>query len=279
MHKSIAAFAIGLALVATGASAAVQYEFRQSTQSQVENIPSVEFTGRAIIDGEKSRVEILSGTAYEPGTYVISTNSSRTMTWVNPAKKSYVEINAAGVASAVGSVNIKVSNFRHETTQLEDKPVIAGYPTVHYRMSIEYDITVMAGPVPLKQSVHTVTDRWVAPDFADVADAFLAGGSIHTGNADLDQVIDLETKNIKGFPLKQHFVISVTNETQGMPGTQLAIDRTRTQSRDIAITSIRSVTPSPAAFIIPPSFHPANPLHDDAQAPMKVLTFEPPSGR
>src|SRR6266700_3146604 len=131
---------LAAALVAHTASAAIQYDFRQSTQSQVESVPSVEFTGRAIIDGAKSRVEILSGNAYDPGTYVISTNGSKTMTWVNPAKKSYVEINAAGVATAVGSVNIKVANFKHDSSQLDDKPVIAGYPTQHYRMVVDYEI-------------------------------------------------------------------------------------------------------------------------------------------
>ena len=278
MNKFIAALA--LALAAHSASAAIQYEFRQATQSQVESVPSVEYTGRAIIDGAKSRVDILSGNAYEPGSYVISTNGSKTMTWVNPAKKSFVEINAAGVASAVGAVNIKVENFKHEATQLDDKPVIAGYPTFHYRMTLDYDITVNAGPVPLKQTVHTVTDRWVSPDLEDIADAFLASSSIHTGNADLDQIIDADTKQVKGFPLRQRVVISVTNDTPGMPGSQLAIDRTRTQSREMTITAIHPITAPPTAFIVPPSYHRAEPgQRDDQQTPMKVLTFEPPSGK
>jgi len=278
MYKFIAVLATALA--AHTASAAIQYDFRQSTQSQVESVPSVEFTGRAIIDGAKSRVEILSGNAYDPGTYVISTNGSKTMTWVSPAKKSYVEINAAGVATAVGSVNIKVTNFKHDTAQLDDKPIVAGYPTVHYRLTLDYEITVNAGPVPLKQAVHTVTDRWVAPDLADVAEAFAASGSLHTGNADLDQLIDSDTKQINGFPLRQRVVITVTNETQGMPGSPLAIDRTRTQSREMAITAIHPITASPTSFIVPPSFHRAESgQRDQQQTPMKVLTFEPPSGK
>ena len=278
MNKICAALA--LALVAHTASAAIQYEFRQSTQSQIESVPSFEYTGRTIIDGAKSRVEILSGNAYEPGTYMISTNGSKTMTWVNPAKKSYVEINAAGVASAVGSINIKVANFKHDTQQLDDKPIIAGYPTIHYRLTLDYTMTVSAGPVPLTQAVHTVTDRWVSPDFADVAEAFLAGGSIHTGNADLDQLIDTDTKQVKGFPLRQRVLITVTNQTPGMPGSQLAIDRTRTQSREMMITSIHPVTASPTSFIVPPAFHRAEPgQRDPQQTPMKVLTFDEPSGK
>src|SRR5579872_905986 len=55
-------------------SAAVQYEFRQTTHSDLESMPPTDVTGRGIIDGDRSRVEFLSGTGFEIGTYIISTN-------------------------------------------------------------------------------------------------------------------------------------------------------------------------------------------------------------
>ncbi len=81
-----------------GASGAVQYEFRQITHSDLESIPATDMTGRGVIDGDRSRVDFLSGNPFPAGTYVVTTNGSRTLTFVDPAKKTFVEVNAAGVA-------------------------------------------------------------------------------------------------------------------------------------------------------------------------------------
>src|SRR5437667_9578338 len=90
-------------VLAQGVSAAVKYEFRQTTHSDLESIPSTDITGRGVIDGSRSRVEFVSGNAFPSGSYVITTNGSKTLTFVDPAKKMYVEVNAAGVATAIGS--------------------------------------------------------------------------------------------------------------------------------------------------------------------------------
>jgi hypothetical protein len=48
----------------------------------------------------------------------------------------------------------------------------------------------------------------------------------------------------------------------------------------MTITAVHQVTPSPTAFIVPAAYHRAEPgQRDDQQTPMKVLTFEPPSGK
>jgi len=100
-----------IALLALGtvqaASSAVQYEFRQTTHSDLDSMPSTDMTGRGIIDGDRSRVDFISGNGFRTGTYVITTNGSKTLTFVDPMKKTYVDVNAAGVASAIGSARIK----------------------------------------------------------------------------------------------------------------------------------------------------------------------------
>src|SRR5712692_10790108 len=86
---------IAILALAQSVSAAVQYEFRQTTHSDLESMPSVDMTGRGVIDGDRSRVEFTSGNGYVPGSYVISNNGSKTLIFVDPARKTYVEINAA----------------------------------------------------------------------------------------------------------------------------------------------------------------------------------------
>ena len=213
MKKNLPAIAllfIAALMVATApsATAAIQYEFRQTTSSDLESIPSTDCVGRAIIDGDRSRVEFLSGNAYPAGTYIIATNGSRTMTFIDPSKKSFVEVNAASVATAIGARKITVANKKIDLTKMPDQTTIAGFPTEHYRLIMSYDITVAFGNLPLTQTVKTTIDKWTTSAFGDVGDTFLASGALHTGNPDLDDLISAENSNIKGFALKQ--VINVT---------------------------------------------------------------------
>ena len=97
--------AISLLLAVTGVHGAVQYEFRQTFHSDVDTMPSNDMTGRAVIDGDRYRVEFLSGSAFPAGSYVISTNAARQQIWVDPSKKSYVEVNAATAIYAADRVS------------------------------------------------------------------------------------------------------------------------------------------------------------------------------
>jgi len=223
--------AISLLLAVTGVHGAVQYEFRQTFHSDVDTMPSNDMTGRAVIDGDRYRVEFLSGSAFPAGSYVISTNAARQQIWVDPSKKSYVEVNAAGVASALGSRHITIANKKVDLTPMPDHPIVAGLPTDHYRMVMSYEITVPFGQLQLKQNVTTVIDKWTTMAYAGVAEGFLAGGSIHTGNPDLDELFDAENTKIKGFPLRQTLEITTVNANPRQPGSQLPLKQTHTQTR------------------------------------------------
>src|ERR1044072_9013659 len=188
---------VGLLFICHTAGAAIQYDFQQITRSDVSNQPGTQFAGSAIIDGDRSRVDIISGNAYTPGVYIISTNGSRTMLFVDPTKKLYVEVNAANVAAAVGASNISIDNLTSSANKLDDHPVIAGVPTHHYRLALNYDIALMMGTITLRQNVHTTVDKWTTVMFGDVGENFLANSSIRTGNPKLDENIHIETTMIK----------------------------------------------------------------------------------
>jgi hypothetical protein len=275
MKKILAA--ISLLLGVTGVQGAVQYEFRQSFHSDVEALPSNDMTGRGIIDGDRYRVEFLSGTAFPPGSYVISSNASRQQIWVNPAKKSYVEVNTGSVATAVGASRITISNKKIDVTKMPDHPILAGLPTEHYRLVLSYDIALPFGQISLKQSVTTVIDKWVTMAFAGVAEGFLAGGGVHTGNPDVDEIFEAENTKIKGFPLRQTTEITTVNANPRAPGSQLELKNVHTQTRDMTITAIETKPEASAAlFQVPAGYRKADPLRDDTQkAPVHVLSLEP----
>ena len=57
---------ISLIFVAFPALAAVQYDFIQHTQSDIAQLPPTNLSGRATVDGARSRVDFISGDLYPP---------------------------------------------------------------------------------------------------------------------------------------------------------------------------------------------------------------------
>jgi hypothetical protein len=269
--------AISLLLAVTGVQGAVQYEFRQTFRSDVDTMPPNDMTGRAVIDGDRYRVEFLSGTAFPPGSYMITTNGSKHQIWVDPTKKSYVEVNAASVANALGASRITITNKKIDVTPMPDHPVFAGLPTDHYRMVMSYDIAVPFGQILLKQSVTAVIDKWTTMAYAGAADGFLADGGIHTGNPDIDDLVAAENTKIKGFPLRQTIEVTTMNASPRAAGSQIPLKQVHTQTKDMTITAIESKAEVAATlFQIPAGFHKADALRDDSQkAPVHVLSMEP----
>jgi|GEM_PF-508006 len=310
MKKNLLAFAVTLLVItAQSAAAAIQYEFRQTTSSvrrvvahepaahnhavrthQFDRLAGIEVAGyrgdsgreqgRAPLHdrGDRSRVEFVSGNEYPRGTYIIATNGSRSMTFIDPSRKSFVEVNGASVATSIGARKITVANKKINVTKMPDQDTVAGIPTEHYRMTMSYDITVAFGNLPLTQTVKTIIDKWTTNAFGEVGDTFLAGGALHTGNPDLDDLISAENSNIKGFALRQIVNVTTINNRAPVNGeSQLKVNRTVTQTRELLVTSIQPVAQvGLATFTVPVTFHKAGPVHDDTQkAPMQMLSMEP----
>jgi hypothetical protein len=275
MRKSV--LGVILLMAVQTASAAVRYEFRQTTSSDMEGAQATDCSGRAVIEGEKSRVEFTNCNAYPAGSFVLTTNGSRVLTFVNPVKKSFADVNAGAVAAALGSTKIVISNRKANTVEMPDHLVIAGMPTNHVRLSIEYDITVTFGSLPLTQSVQTVIDRWTTMAFGDVAEIFLSGGALRTGNADIDDLFAFENARGKGFPLKESIRTTTTNHRAQTAKSQLAVNRQVTVTRDLEVSVVQHVPRILAnTFDIPAGYHRADPLTDDTQkAPMQTLSMEP----
>src|SRR5215210_6393575 len=104
--------ALALASITVPSFAALQYEFMLKNTSDDAAKQSSDMTGRATIDGFRSRIEFLSGNLYPPNTYVLSTDASGRLYFIDPAKQWYTEVNTAGIATALGASNIKISNLK-----------------------------------------------------------------------------------------------------------------------------------------------------------------------
>jgi hypothetical protein len=147
-------------------------------------------------------------------------------------------------------------------------------------LTINYDITVAFGTIPLTQTVHEIIDKWVTQAFGEVGETFLANGGVRTGNPDLDDLIVTENTKIKGFALKQTISVTTINDTPQVAGTQLKMNRSLTQTRELTVTHIQPTATVPAdLFIVPASYKKPDPLRDDTQkAPLQILSLQPSSG-
>ncbi|MEO8379674.1 MAG: hypothetical protein ABI779_08415 [Acidobacteriota bacterium] len=262
---------VALALVASTSSAAVQYEFVQKNTTADAVNPSSELTGRATVEGERSRIDFVGGTIYPPGTYVISTDGSRRLTFVDPTKEWFTEVNTATFATSIGASNIRVSNMKSTMETKDDRPIIAGLPSDHTRLTLTYDISVMVKTITLKQHVRTEIETWSTPQFAAAALGSF-NSAIRTGNPEIDAILEMETTKVRGFPLRQ----SVTTRTVAdLPPTrsELRIPATRTIVREMWVTSIREVPFDASMFVVPVTYRRAD-TPETPKTAAKVLTFE-----
>jgi hypothetical protein len=277
MKKTMRAVVVmGVMLVALPAAAAIEYEFFQKSTSDADNIPPSDLTARVTIDGSRTRVDVVGGNVYPPGTYIVSVDNSRTLRFVDPINKSYTEFNTASAASAIGAGNIKIENIKSEVTKLADRPMVAGQPTDHYRLVMSYDITVSFGKMPLTQSVRTVIDRWTTVAFGDIGTS-TNSAAFQTGNVEADQIIGLETTKITGFPLREVVSITTTSLKQKTAGSStLKMSPTRSRTREMVVTKIHEARADAMAFVIPAAYRKTD-VQEDAKPQIHTLTLEPTS--
>jgi hypothetical protein len=264
-----------VAILATPADAAVSYEFKQVSQSDFQNSADGEVTGSVIIEGEKSRVELLRGSGHPVGTYIISRNDSQLVFVVDPVNKKYTEINAAKIGTAFGSGRIQITNLKTNLTKLPDHPMVAGFPTDHYRMTTSYDIMVMFGSLPLKQAVVTVIDKWVTTAFGELTDAALTRTAGRTGNEAVDQLIETELGRIKGFPLRQVTIIQTSSEAVASTRSKLKLNPTRKQTTELTITRIAPTVADASVFEVPASFAKVDASSQPEGPVSQMLTMTP----
>jgi len=265
---------LAVTLVAVSSSAAIQYEFVQKNTTADAVEPVTDLTARATVDGDRSRVEFLAGNLYPPGTYVVSTDGSRKLLFVDPLKQWYTEVNTTTVATALGSSSIRVTNLKSSIETRDDRPVIAGYPTEHTRLTITYDIAVTMKSMPLKQHVRTEVDTWSTSQFPDVSMmSFLS--TLRTGNPEIDKLLDVENARVKGFPLRQTVT---THAVADLPPrrSEIKTPASRTIVREMWVTSIREVPPDASLFAVPASYRRAD-VEEAPKAARETLKFDPPT--
>lgn len=272
MRQNVLVLGVVLAvLIASPAFAAIEYEFTEKTTTEDPLLPTTDLTAKAVVDGVRTRVDFRGGTLYPPGTYAVSTDSQRVY-FVDPSNRSYTEVNMAGASTTLTSGNIQIQNFKSNVERLGDRPLVAGIETDHYRVTIDYDITVRMGNLPLTRHVNTIMDSWTTTRFGDLAPDFILSGGSYSGNAELDKLFD--SVKLQGFPLRQTITTRTQHNLPSNVKSQIQLKPVRTSVRELWVTSIREMRGEGISFTVPASYARAD-MPDAPRAATKVLTFDP----
>ena len=271
MRRNVAVLGVVLALFAVPAFAAIEYEFTQKTSTEDPLVPTTDLNAKAIVDGARTRVEFRSGTLYPPGTYAVSTDP-RHVFFVDPAHRSYTEVNMAGATTALAASSIRIENFKSNMEKLSDRTVIAGIDTEHYRVSITYDITVRMGNIPLTRHVSTLIESWNTQRFGDVSGNIISGAPAYTGNVELDKL--MASTRIPGFPLRQTITTKTQHDLPQNAKSKIELSPVRTAVREMWVSQIREIPATGVSFTVPATYARAV-MPDAPRATGSVLSFDP----
>src|SRR5438132_9705504 len=212
---------------ATSALAGVTYK----VQSATNGLRNVTIAGTVSVDGPRMRMDVTTGDnlLFKDNSIVLSTDGGKTMTVIDPAAKTYYEIQldqmiGAATASLQGNPMFKVA-FENPTVAVNDEGAgepIEGYRTRKSALNAYHDIAIDAMGQKSTSHLDMHTESWTTDQLSAEFANFLQQRSIRTGIPEIDKIIDAQSGSMKGFPLKQVSVVKVNQGGNDVTMTTVA---------------------------------------------------------
>lgn len=210
---------------------------------------------RGWIDGERARIEFVSGQAvpFAQGGYMLSNDGGKTLYLVNPAERTYSEFDIEqmlGMAGSMmqvmgGAVRLEFSDVVNEKLGEAPGGSILGHATTHYRYRNGY--TLSMGVMGFKRSnrIDTEQELWCTNAFDDSGfKVWLSPDRYRTGSAELDELVRSQYQQLDCLPLRSR--ITTVSKAEGAP-----------DSRTVAtteVTTLREETAPAGTFDLPADF-------------------------
>jgi hypothetical protein len=218
-------FAVLLLLAAASAPAGVTYR-----------LESPALAGRVIAEGRNFRLELENGTA------LITSDGGKTLTLLDPAKKTFSTMTVADLAGA----GMTISDPKVSTRDLGDGGVLEGYPTRRWSVDIAFDAALEITGEKATTHMNMRIESWRTDRLPEAAASIIASQGTRTGIAAIDKLLDAMTAaNAKGFPLKEVTTIGVK-----VGNGQETSTTTSLQVHDVR----QHVATTPAQFAIPSGY-------------------------
>jgi hypothetical protein len=206
--------AVTILFISSPALAGVTYDFTSATTG----ITSQTIEGRVQADGKSLRIDVGKGDGVllRNGSVVLSSAGGQKMTVVDPAAKSYFELDLAqviGNASAMlgqlgGDMKFDVRNV--STSAPVDGGSLEGFPAKKSTIRTQYDLSLTALGQPMAIAIAVVTDVWWTDQLPADYMNFLQMRGLRTGVEAVDKLLSTGANHIDGFPLKQHSQTKIT---------------------------------------------------------------------
>jgi hypothetical protein len=264
-------FVAALLLSAVPLFGGIRYEFTETTRTE-ETGQGTHMVARAVIEGGMSRLDILSGNRYEPGSFILSHGDNH-IYMVNPAQKSYVELETG---QRINPDRVTITDLKSSFTEVPqtELSIIAGYPTRHYRLTLSYRIEVRMGTIPIRQYIDTTIEKWTTGAFDHVIEQYRSNvDELKTGNPEIDALIEAEATRFKGLALRERTQI-VSRSEKKSKGGNVNLPSSRKRTKDMVVSSIEEVAVSPNFFAIPVDYTGGQPTRPPGTT-TQYLTMQP----
>jgi hypothetical protein len=266
------------ALAALPAAQGAHY-FESSSNTEVDGAAPMAAQVRGWIDGERARIDFVSGQAmpFANSGYMLSNDGGQTLYLVNPEERTYSEFDieqmlgmAGTMMQAVGGVmRMEFTDTVNEKLGEEPGGTILGHPTTHYRYRTGYTMTM--GVMGFKRSnrIDSEQDLWCAAGLQDAGfKVWLRPDRYRTGNEELDNIIRLQYQDLDCLPLRSRMT-SVTK------GDNQPESRTVTTTE---VTVLREESAPAGTFDLPAGFTAQQLMPDMSQMPGALGGGAPDAG-
>jgi hypothetical protein len=242
------------------ATAGMRYESVMTTYNDKGRAQST-MKVEAWVDGDNARIEFreldgpqAKGAGLDEDGYLISTDGGKTLFFVDPDDETYMEWDLAGLMSAAGAMMnssggmLSITFDNAEVQDLGSGPgeTMHGLETTKMKRRVSYDMRMKIMGMKRAYHVDSEQEMWLTTELPDVAfGAWMRSDPPKTGNADIDEMIALQTTGVEGTPVKS-ITINRTTDTRK--------DRTEVTRTVQEVTAMEDVDVDPGRFVIPPNY-------------------------
>jgi hypothetical protein len=246
LHSSLLA-ALFLASLATPAWAGYHYKSGTRTEGAGRGADA---SAEGWVDGNKAKVLIRESSTpgLTSGTYLLTKDGGKTIYMVDPKEKTYAVWDVRAMLGALGGVmqgigpllKFDFSDPKVEKLGEDDGGAIVGYPTRRVRSRTSYTMTVKVFGMGRSNQVVADDETWWTDKLADPGfGVWLRGDPPHTGNAQLDKLIDSQASAArgKGFPLKKVTSQTTTDKNGRKTESKITMEVTLLEQANVPASS------------------------------------------
>lgn len=210
--------AVGVLLIGSVPAAFAGYSYRFTTTTKSAMGEQV-MSGRAEVDGPRMRIDFTKGDGlvFSDGSWLVSADSGRTLTLVDPSAHSYSSLQlgellrtAGSALKALGGAGMTVSAPTVVTKEGGDGGPVAGFPTRRRTVHSGFDWTMKLMGEKVTTHVDIVSESWTTTALPAELTTFIQLPGLETGVESVDGV--LRQGSGSGFPLRQ---VTTTTTTTG----------------------------------------------------------------